>query len=954
MPQALEVVGRESELDSVRDFLDRVGAGACAFLVDGEAGIGKTTLWRAAVTAAAERQQRVLSSRPVEPETALPFAALGDLLEGVGDDVLGGLPGPQRAALEIALLRAELTGQPAGAQGVALAVLGVLRTLAAEGPLLVAIDDVQWLDAPSAEALAFAARRLRDEPVGFLLARRARAGEPFPLGLDAALQHTRVTRLPLGPLELAALDRLFRAHLGHQFMRPTLVELERVSAGNPFFALELARALLERVTPLIAGEGLPLPATLQELLRERLGALPARARELLLVTSVLSRPTVALVTAAAGQGRGRAALERAAAAGIIEVADERIRFTHPLLASVVYTDAPPARRRTLHARLARVVDDPDERAGHLALAATGPDAEVAGALEAAARRARARGAPQVAAELWERAWRLTPPEQAGGWRRAVEAGECHLEAGDTRRAQALIEDVVERLPSGHDRAVALTRLAWVRTFGRGFRDGVDLFRAALAEVGDDSAARIEIERGLAWSVHQLGDVAAAEPHARTALELAEQLGEPALLASALTDTAFFETISGRGIPMELIERALELESDTEWRSILGRVRPAWIQGMLLEWAGDLDAARTTLEALRESTLAHGDEHSLSYIAFHLGRIECLAGNWPLADRYADECLQTSAQTGQDDERPYALTVKALVAAHQGAVAEARAASDEGLPLALEVGVLPAHFELLSIRGFLERSLGDEAAAHHFLGPLPAAAIEAGFGEPALWRYHGEAIENLLALDDVDAATALLAELEEKGQRLGRIWALTIASRCRALFAATGGDIDDAYRHLGRALELHRDLREPFEHARTLLLLGTLRRRDRKKRAARDTLVEALSAFEQLGARLWVEKARGELARIGGRTSATTMLTPTEERIAALIAAGRTYREVADALFISPKTVQWNLSKIYRKLGIRSRTELAATLAATPRPDNGPGDEPARPSRPAGSRTANGH
>ena len=702
-----------------------------------------------------------------------------------------------------------------------------------------------------------------------------------------------------------------------------------MSGGNPFFALELGRALLTRDVSPAPGEPLPVPATLNELVRERLAGIPTAAREAALVVSALSRPTVELVAAAAGGGGGAAALEKAAAAGVLEVADGRVRFSHPLLASVVYAQTPPARRRELHARLAEIVDDPDEQALHLALAASGPDAQVAATVEDAARRARARGAPQAAAELWDRARMLTPPDDADAWRRTIEAADCHLEAGDTDRARLLLEDVVARLPPGRERAVALTRLAWVSGFGHGFHVSADLFRDALAEIGDDPAARIEIERGLAWSIHETGDVAAAEPHARAALELAERLEEPGVLASALADMAFFQTIRGRGIPTALIERALELEdTQDEWRSILGRIRPPGFTGCCSSGQAIslLLVRRST--ALRDTVLARGDEHSLGYVARHLGRVECLAGNWELASHYAAESFETTVQTAQEEQRPFALTIRALVDAHLGRVAETRAATDEGLPLALAVGVVPAHLEMLAIRGFLEYSLGDAREAHRFLGPLPRAVAEAGFGEPALFRFHGDAIETLLALGEHDAATALLAELEEQARATGGVWALTIASRCRALLSAAAGDTDAAYASLDRALELHEQLQEPFERGRTLLVRGTLQRRNRKKRPARESLTQALAVFDELGARLWSERARAELRRIGGRAPATPgVLTPTEERVAALVAAGRTYREVADALFISPKTVQWNLSKIYRKLGVRSRAELAAKLAA---------------------------
>jgi len=944
------VVGRESEIDSVHDFLEAVPGGPIALLIEGEIGIGKTTLWREGTAEAGERGLQVLTSRPVEAEIALPFAVLGDLLGDVPDSALERLPDPQREALEVALLRAGT--KPGGLQrrAVALGVLGAIRVLAEDTPLVLAIDDAQWLDPPSADALAFAARRLRDEPIGFLLARRAEASEKSRLELETALDSDRLTRLAIGPLDIRSLDRLLRAQRGMQFLRPALVELQRVSGGNPFFALELGRALLTRDVSPAPGEPLPVPATLNELVRERLAGIPTAAREAALVVSALSRPTVELVAAAAGGGGGAAALEKAAAAGVLEVADGRVRFSHPLLASVVYAQTPPARRRELHARLAEIVDDPDEQALHLALAASGPDAQVAATVEDAARRASARGTAQAAAELWDRARMLTPPDDADAWRRTIEAGQCHLEAGDTDRARLLLEEVVARLPPGRERALALTRLAWVRGwFGHGWTVSVDLFRAALAEIGDDPAARIEIERGLAWSIHVTGDVAAAEPHARAALELAERLGQPTLLASALADMAFFQTIRGRGIPTALIERALELEDpEDEWRSILGRARPAWVHGMLLEWAGDLDAARSTLTTLRDTVLARGDEHTLGYVAHHLGRVEFLAGNWELASLYAAECFEITVQTGQEELRSFALTIRALVDAHLGRVAETRAATDEGLALALAVGVVPAHLEMLAIRGFLEYSLGEAHEAHRFLGPLPRAVAEAGFGEPALFRFHGDAIETLLAVGEHDAATALLAELEEQARATGRTWALTIASRCRALLSAAAGDSGAAHASLDRALELHEQLQEPFERGRTLLVRGTLQRRNRMKRPARESLSQALAVFDELGATLWSERARAELRRIGGRAPATPgVLTPTEERVVALVAAGRTYREVADALFISPKTVQWNLSKIYRKLGVRSRAELAAKLAAEggspgKSPSDVPGQRPAVP------------
>jgi ATP/maltotriose-dependent transcriptional regulator MalT len=938
------VVGRERELDSLERFLDAVPEGPVGLWIEGEVGIGKTTLWKHAAAAARERSYRVLVSRPIESETQLAFAALGDLLEDVPAGSLAGLPEPQQRALEVALLRREAEGPAPHSRAVALGLLGVLRSLAQPGPVVVAVDDVQWLDSPSASALEFVARRLREEPIGLLVAQRREPGDGPALDLERALADDRFERLSVGPLDVEALDRLLRAGLDAQFNRAGLEQLHAASGGNPFFALEIARSVLQREVPLTPGRPLPVPDNLRLLVGERLTALSPSARDVALVVSVLPRATIELAQAAAGGHGSIADLEEAIDAGVLELDGDRVRFAHPLLASVLYENAAAAERRRLHARLAAVLDDPEERAGHLALATQGPDVAVAAELDEAAQRARARGAPDAAATLWEQARRFTPGELAAeARRRGIEAAECHFEAGETERARTLLEKIVATAPRGRDRARALTLFAWVGTLREGFHVGAELFEAALAEVGDDLRLQIDTERGLAWCVHETGDVAAAEARARHALELAEKLGEPGVLASALADMAFHETVRGRGIAFSTIERALSLESELEWRPILGR--PGWIHAMLLEWAGKLDDSRATLETLRRSALAHGDEHSVSHFAFHLARVDCLAGNWEQAARYAEECYEAAAQTGES-ERPYALTIKALVDAHVGLVEPARAATDEGLPLALRLGVLPAYFELLAIRGFLELSLGSAAEAQRFLGPLSQAVREAGFGEP-LFRFHGDAIETLLALGRTEEATALLAELEEQGTALQRVWALAVASRCRALLSAAAGEIDRAYDELERAFELHDRLGEPFERGRAFLALGTIQRRARKKRAARESLERALAVFEELGAVLWSEKARGELARIGGRAPASGALTPTEERVAALVAAGRTYREVADALFISPKTVQWNLSKIYRKLGVRSRGELAAKLGTeggSPResPSRGGGQSPAVP------------
>src|SRR5262245_46738512 len=324
----LAVIGREEELAGIAAFLDEAAAGSVTLVLAGEAGMGKTTLWQAGVAEARERSFRVLTASPSVAETGLSLAAIGDLLGESADEVLGELPAPQRHALEVALLLKEAEGGTPEPRAVALAVLNALRVLARAGPVLVAVDDVQWLDAASAAALGYAARRLDVEPVGLLLAQRAAEDEPLPFDLGrAGMEPMRV-----GPLTLGATHRLVRERLGVSLSRPALRRVHETAGGNPFYALEIARALPPD-TP--AAEPPPVPGSLGELVRDRVAALPPDARATLLAAAALSEPRVSVVEAALGPDAGPG-LRAASEAGVVVVEDDRVRFEHPLLASAAY------------------------------------------------------------------------------------------------------------------------------------------------------------------------------------------------------------------------------------------------------------------------------------------------------------------------------------------------------------------------------------------------------------------------------------------------------------------------------------------------------------------------------------------------------------------------------------------------------------------------------------------
>jgi DNA-binding CsgD family transcriptional regulator len=931
---ARHLLGREAEAGEVDRFLAAVAAAPAALLLDGEPGIGKTTLWQYGVDQAARRGVRVLAARPTPPEATLGYAALGDLAADLDDDALAELPAPQRLALDVALLRAEPGEREPPQRAVALGLLGALRRLARDAPVVVAVDDEQWLDRPSVLAVGFALRRLRDERVGLLASRRVEAGARAADDLVGAPAAMAVRRLRLGPLAAPALARLLAARAGVELPSRTLARIHALSGGNPFYALELAASLERPAEPLVADADLRIPQGLQDLVRERLDGLGNHGCEMVEIAAAVARPTVGLLAAASGRADAEALIGRAERAGMLERDGERVRVAHPLFASVAYARIAEDRRRALHARLAGLIPEPEERATHLALASAAPDADVAAELESAARRARGRGAPDAAADLDEHARRLTPPELGtAARRRGLEAAARRLEAGDPARARALLEEVAAEAPAGDERALALARLGWVTAHAQGLHAAAEVFAAARAEEPRAPALRIEIEQGLAWCIHSSAGRPAAAAHANAALALAEELGDPAILAGALTYAAFMDSLGGRGIRLDRVERAERLGGPSPpWSQIIGR--PDWIHALLLQWHGDLAGSHARFTELRRRALDQGDVHALPFITFQLARVELQTGDWDAAEAHARECRELTDLGGLVGEESYACAIEALVAAHRGRADDARAAIAQGLAAADAAGTEPAALELRATLGFLELSLGRHRAAARPLDTLRAAVEQTDLREPGLFRYHGDAIEVDVALGRRDAARALIEEADESARTLGRAWMVVVAERGRALLLAAEGDPAGAAAAIDRALAAQARLGQPFEEARTLLVKGGIARRSRQKAAARAALERALATFDALGARAYAERARSELARVGGRAPSDG-LTETEARIAEIVAAGRSYREAADALFISPKTVQWNLSKVYRKLGIRSRAELPARLAALAAEEGGP-------------------
>jgi len=765
-----------------------------------------------------------------------------------------------------------------------------------------------------ARLLEYAVRRVREERLAVLVSVRTGAGAAaLPLELETFADSRREV-VRLGPLSLAALHHLLGGRLGVSPPRPALVRIHRAAAGNPFYALEIAR-LLKDGDALLQGR-LPVPGQVKELLAARLRRLPAVTREALLVAACLSRPSLELL-----DGEALAPAEQA---GIVSVlADGRVGFTHPLFASAVYDGAPIARRRGLHLQLAERVASIEERARHLALGTTGRDGRVAGEVRAAAGRALARGAPDAAAELYQQAQRLSDePEQRLAC--AVAAAECHLRAGDLGAARDLLGSAVAELPAGPLRARALWRLADVHLYQDDYPGALGLLERARAETGEGELAA-EIELDLAYTHNAVGDMTAADPHAQQAVRLAGRLERPGLLAEALAVASMTGFLLGRA-DWERLERALALE---DWdRPSLIMVRPTLIAALLSSWTGDFATGRSLFGELQRQLLERGDESGLMMGSYFRVAPDCWCGDIGGACRLADDLRERATLLGGEAMHAAALAAASLAHAYAGEEALARSEAAGALALFARVGWAVGRAWPVMALGMLELSLGNPAAAQRMLAPLTEFMRQVGLAEP--WGpapFLPDAVEALVRLHRLEEAQALLAELEASAARADRAAALAAASRCRALLLAEHGDAEAASNAIEQALRQHDRVPMPIERARTLLVKGQLERRARRWHAAQQSLHQALAIFEQTGAGAWAGQARTELDRVRLHHQPQGELTNSETRVAQLAATGLTNREVAAQLFMSPKTVEATLGRAYRKLGIYSRAQLGARLGA---------------------------
>jgi DNA-binding NarL/FixJ family response regulator len=646
-------------------------------------------------------------------------------------------------------------------------------------------------------------------------------------------------------------------------------------------------------------------------------------RETLVAVAALGSPSVTLLQPLGGTVVDD--IELAQRRRVLELDGDRIRFAHPLLAPACYESMPLHRRRVVHERLSNLDVDPEERARHLAIAAIGPDEEVAAVLDAAAQHAGGRGAGQEAAELAERAVALTPQTQLEDLnRRRITAATRWMNAGDLEQAADLLQDAAGSADPGPLRAEALFHLSSVRGRGEGHLVSIELLQRALAEPGVGARQRATILGSLAWRACMSGDSRNSERAlgwAEAGLVLAEELGEPETLVSSLTTVADIEFWRTGHIRRDLLDRAMEIHGESD-----GEEDPRSTLAHELGRADHFREARAIWEELIAEARAQFSPSLFGYLMF-LARMEVGSGKWDSATRLCDEAMAVALQTGQEVAEPLSLMILAEIDAYRGEE-RVRTTVPELVDVAASLGYAGATHRLHRALASLELSVGDADASWQGLEPL-LAGVEV-MDEVVAQLAGSVGIETLVSGGDLSAAERLLALLEERAS--GSDTALqAFADRGRGVLCAARGDLDQAITAFEAAAAEPTPPREanPFELARTLQLLGTTLRRAQHKRVARETLERSLAIFDALGSRLWAEKARSELRRIGGRTASDGELSETERQIVELVVAGRKNREVAEELSLSPNTIAWNLSKIYRKLGVRSRTELAAQISATP-------------------------
>jgi DNA-binding CsgD family transcriptional regulator len=910
----MKLIGRERELRLVEGVL--AGGGARAIVLHGEAGIGKTAVWQAALDLAARHGHRVVTTRPTEAEAKLSFAGFNDLFGALVDRAADALPAPQRAAIDSALMRGG-DAEPIQPLALSLGALEVIRSAAEEAPLAIGIDDVAWLDEPSASVLRFALRRLDAESVVVITCLRTDDARPTPAIL-ADVEPSRINRVSLGPLAGAAIETLLEDRVGLQLAPAPLRRVQRASGGNPLHALEIGRAMSQSAAGSL--ERAHLPDSLPALVRSRLDGLKGDARAVVVHAAALARPTSGVLGRALGEEAATAGLAEARRAEVLAPGDDPIRFTYPLLAAEAYGALGDAARRNVHARLAEVVADEEERARHLALAATGPDPAVVAALQSAAALARERGARDAAADLVELAANLSGPG-AGRAHLLASAGRDRLMAGDMARARRILEEALEdpATRSGAARAELLFALARVRQLMDDMVAAESLARQALRHADDDPSHRVEIHLLLAGVAFVTGRWwASGARHAAEARRLAEASGDERLGAITLGPDASWRYASGRRLPRGLADRAADAAPWTRNLRVLDV--PEYDLATI-----DRDEGRTADAYVRFRTLAEraereGDYSSLPFLLAIVALGDFLDGQGDAARERIDRALRLAQTTDQRTAQVHVLVYGARIEARLGHLDHASRMAESAFELMDATGWRVGEWALRADLAVGELGRGDSEAA---LAQV-RAAIDPGQRDPSgRWRAGlGVAVEALIGLDRMEEARAVV-DGTIRPKLTGRLRVELLRGQARLRGAL--GDQDGADAAIDSVLAAHRDMEDRWEIARSQLVAGEIHRRARRRARARSAIRDALEGFIVLGARRWAEVARDQLGRAEAGHSGGT-LTPTQRTVAMMAAGGMRNRQIAGRLGMSAHTVEAHLSAVYRLLGIRRRGELAEALA----------------------------
>ncbi len=907
------VVGRDVERRRLEDLVSAATSGLRSLTLIGPAGIGKSSLLEWAVDRAEAGGCEVWRARACASEVTLPWVVLTDLLRTCGPDALSALPPPQRLALEVATLRVEAGAVIADGRAVSMALLALVELRSEVAPVVIAIDDEQWVDPATAAALRFVFRRLRPATRCLVLtATRGEGSDRVVTGAfvpDIGLVHT------IGGLSVAAMYRLLQQRLGVALPRPTIVRIHATAAGNPLYGIELALALQRDEIDLRPGRPLPLTVGLRALVWDRVAQLSSGARLITAATAATWRLAVA--------GLPPAELAEALGHDVVVVEDDILRPRHPLVAEAAYQGLSDEERRGLHRWLAEASRDVVERARHLALSSPLPDADVAAALDRAAGVLVERGALLAAAELASLAVDHTGLDDELRVVRLGRLGDLLFRVGDVGRAVEVLQLARDVLPEGPAQACMRVRVAEVLFETHGVLPAIAELEAALPAADGYPAVLAEVHLTLG-AIHY-DDVGAADRHARIALALLESIPDPdpALLAGALSNAAGAQFRAGRGVDHDAHQRAIELELAFPSRRLSDRADAGY--AAVLKYADELDDAERRFDALEAEASASGDLSSLAYVYAHRSQIPLWRGDLATAHRMAEAHLALAEETEMADQRAQALYLLGLVAAFQGDAAEASALLGEALADADRAdedwGRQRAHGAL----GFLALSLRDLPGALKHLSRWHQLSTAVGLREPGQSRYHGDYAAVLVESGMLAEADTFLDQLEDAAQRSGRVSAAAYAAVGRALVSSARGDSASAIASAQEALVVYDRLPLRFDRARALLVAGRIQRRAKSKLVARQLIEEACSEFDHFGAALWSAQARSELARINIRAAAPLNLTETERRVAELAARGMTNRQVGEALFLAPKTVEANLGRVYRKLAISSRAELGALM-----------------------------